>query len=101
MSVSLEAEQVVFITLKAVRINHNDKYSDIVLNDEKNISSMDKPYCDFTESIATKLFQSNRSQNKENDVDESAVTINSLLILFWKVSNQNIHFYFLHFFYLK
>lgn len=89
VSVNLEQEQVAHVTLKAKRINENNKYSDLILNGKENISSMDKPYCDFTESVANEFINSGHSIDKDVDFTESAVTVNSLLILFWKVNSRD------------
>lgn len=83
----LEQEQVAFVTLKAKRLSTENNYSDLILNKENSVLSIDKPYCDFTESIVTKLINPNKPPDKNINETESVVSINSLVILFWKVSN--------------
>ena len=87
VSVKLEPEQVAFVTLKAKRLATDNNYSDLMLSGENSsILSVDKPYCDFTESIVTKIINPSKPPDKNINETESVVNINSLVILFWKVN---------------
>ncbi|XP_065215797.1 trafficking protein particle complex subunit 8 [Planococcus citri] len=85
VSVKLKQEQVAFVTFKAKRLSTENNYSDLILNNENSILSVEKPYSDFTESIVTKLINPNKPPDKNIAHEtESVVNINSLVILFWK-----------------
>lgn len=80
-----------FITLRAERKSKNDSYSDLILcSSYEGISSVSKPFCDFTVFVIDKLLKNeagNLAKDSNNQIvsTESPVTVNSILILFWKV----------------
>lgn len=91
----MEQEQIAFITLKARRLKGGELYSDFVLSTADNgVSSASKPFNDFTRCVInSKLLKNSAESQSKNNTDliqnndtEVGVTLNSILILFWKVN---------------
>lgn len=69
-------------------------FSHLVLGVDKSISPAEKPYVDFAQFVIDKVSKTPVKSSKDcGDYSnlkniESAVTLNSLLIIFWKVCSS-------------